>query len=288
MIVRDLFVLRFADGGSLELGRQTRVMGVLNVTPDSFSDGGRHRRLDDALRAAEEMQRGGAEIVDVGGESTRPGAAPVAAQEEARRVVPVIAAIKARLDVRVSVDTMKAEVASRAIDAGADLINDVSAFRDPEMLPVLASHGVPAVAMHMRGTPATMQSDTRYGDLLGEVVESLAAAASRAAVAGLTDDKIMVDPGIGFGKSVAGNLAILEQLARLKRVGRPILVGASRKRFIGEVLGLPVEQRLEGSLAVATFASAQGAHVIRAHDVNATSRAVRMIDAIRAHRGASD
>jgi len=288
MVDRKLFALRFADGESLELGRRTRVMGILNVTPDSFSDGGRHASLDDAVRAAEAMAEGGADFIDVGGESTRPGADPVSADEESRRIVPVIEGIKARLQVRISADTMKGRVALRAIEAGADMINDVSGLRDPSMLPALASSGVPAVTMHMRGTPRTMQSATRYDDLMGAVVDFLARSVEAAATAGVTDDKIVVDPGIGFGKSVAGNLAILEQLARLKRVGRPILVGASRKGFIGEVFGLPVEQRLEGSLAVATFASAQGAHIVRVHDVTGTSRAVRMIDAIREHARSSD
>jgi dihydropteroate synthase len=281
MLERNEFTLTFADGGRLELGRRTRVMGVLNITPDSFSDGGRHLEPAAALATATAMVDGGADILDVGGESTRPGAAPVDAEQEIRRILPVIEGIKARLDVRVSVDTMKAAVARRALEAGADMVNDVSGFQDPEMLPLIGARGVPTVVMHMRGTPRTMQGDTRYRDLMGTITGFLEDAVASALSAGVSGDRIIVDPGIGFGKSTDGNLEILEQLAKLTRVGRPILVGASRKNFIGEVLQQPVEDRLEGSLAVAAFASAQGAHVIRAHDVAATSRVVRMVDAIR-------
>jgi dihydropteroate synthase len=256
-------------------------MGVLNVTPDSFSDGGRHLEPAAALDSAAAMIEGGADIIDIGGESTRPGAAAVDANEEARRVLPVVEGIRRRGGVRISIDTTKAAVARRALEAGADMVNDVSGFRDPGMLPLICELDAPAVVMHMRGTPRTMQRDTRYADLMGTITGFLQDVVVSAVAAGVSDDKIIVDPGIGFGKSTAGNLAILEQLAKLKRVGLPILVGASRKNFIGEVLQLPVEQRLEGSLAVAAFASAQGAHVIRAHDVAATSRVVGMIDAIR-------
>lgn len=278
---RDDLTVRFADGGGLELGRRTRVMGVLNLTPDSFSDGGRHADAESALDAAARMCEGGADIIDVGGESTRPGAAPVPAAEECRRILPVIEGIKKRLDVRISVDTAKAEVARRALDAGADMVNDVSAFGDPEMLDLVVARGVPVALMHMRGTPRTMQQETHYDDLIGTLIGFLRDRAETAVAAGVRDDKILVDPGIGFGKSTEGNLRILHRLPALKQVGRPILIGASRKTFIGEVLDLPVDERLEGSLAVAAFASAQGAHVIRAHDVAATVRVVRMVDAIR-------
>jgi dihydropteroate synthase len=277
---RAAATLRFADGGVLRLDR-TVVMGVLNVTPDSFSDGGAHLDPGAALDAAEAMAATGACIVDVGGESTRPGADPASAEEESARVLPVIQAIKRRLDLRVSVDTMKAAVARRALDAGADLVNDVSALGDPAMLPLLVERGSPVVLMHMRGSPRTMQSDTRYDDLVGEVTGFLRQRAETAVAAGLPGDKIMVDPGIGFGKSVEGNLLLLKRLPALAQAGWPVLVGASRKAFIGAVLDLPVQDRLEGSLTVAAFAAAQGAHVIRAHDVAATVRAVRMIDAIR-------
>jgi dihydropteroate synthase len=278
---RAVYSLRFADGGTLELGPQTRVMGVLNLSPDSFSDGGLHADTASALEAAQAMAAAGAEIIDVGGESTRPGAAPVSAAQETDRVLPVIEGIKRRLEVRISIDTMKADVARQAVDAGADLINDVTALGDPAMLPLAVDRGVPVVLMHMRGSPQTMQHDTHYDDLLAELATFLRQRTETAVAAGLSDDKIMIDPGIGFGKSVEGNLTILKRLPELSRLGMPILVGASRKAFIGAVLDLPVQDRLEGSLAVAAYASAQGAHVIRAHDVAATARAVRMIDAIR-------
>jgi dihydropteroate synthase len=227
------------------------------------------------------MTEAGAGILDVGGESTRPGAAPVSPAEEADRVLPVIEGIQRHLAVRVSVDTMKAEVARQALDAGASLVNDVTALSDPAMLPLLVERGAPVVLMHMRGTPRTMQRDTSYGNLIGELCEFLRLRAESAVAAGLSGDKIMIDPGIGFGKSVEGNLTILRRLPELARLGKPILIGASRKSFIGAVLDLPVQDRLEGGLAVAAFASAQGAHVVRAHDVDATVRVVRMIDAIR-------
>jgi dihydropteroate synthase len=256
-------------------------MGVINVTPDSFSDGGHHLEPRAALEAAAAMLKAGAGILDVGGESTRPGAAPVGASEEADRVLPVIEGIRRHLALPISVDTMKAEVARQALDAGAGLVNDVSALSDPGMLPLLVERRAPVVLMHMRGTPRTMQRDTAYGDLLGELLEFLRLRVESAVAAGLSGDKIMVDPGIGFGKSVEGNLAILKRLPELARLGKPIVIGASRKSFIGAVLDRPVRDRLEGGLAVAAFCSAQGAHVVRTHDVDATVRAVRMIDAIR-------
>lgn len=281
MIDRTEFSLRFADGGRLALGPSTQVMGILNLTPDSFSDGGRLASVAQVLETAADMVDAGAAILDVGGESTRPGARPVGAGEEARRVLPAIEALKRQGGVRISVDTMKAVVARQALDAGADLVNDVSALRDPDMLPLIRRRGVPVVLTHMRGTPATMQRDTAYADVTETVRAFLEDRVATAVTSGVSGDKIIVDPGIGFGKAYSGNLAILRQLPRLKELGQPILVGASRKSFVGAVLGLPAEQRLEAGLAVAAFASAQGAHIIRTHDVRATVRAVRMIDAIR-------
>jgi dihydropteroate synthase len=278
---RPAYTIRYADGATLELSDRTRVMGVLNITPDSFSDGGRHAETEAALLAAAGMNEAGVDIIDVGGESTRPGAPDITASEEAARVLPVIRGIKSRLGVRISVDTMKADVARQALDAGADMINDVSGLSDPAMLPLIVERGVPVVLMHMRGSPRTMQQETRYDDLLGELTVFLRDRAESAVAAGLPGDKIIVDPGIGFGKSVEGNLMILERLKLLEQVGKPILIGASRKSFIGAVLDRLVDDRLEGSLAVAAYASAAGAHIIRAHDVEATVRVVRMIDAIR-------
>ncbi len=278
---RSGFEIRFADGGVLALGAVTRVMGILNVTPDSFADGGRYVEPAQAVDAAARMTDEGADLIDVGGESTRPGADPVAPDVEIARVVPVIEAIRARSTVRLSIDTSKAEVARAALDAGADMVNDVSALGDPAMLGLLRERRVPAVLMHMRGTPRTMQADTRYRDVMGEVAAFLGSAVECTVEAGISEGKILVDPGLGFGKSAAGNLSILRRLAALARIGRPILVGASRKSFVGSVLDLPVEERLEASLAVAALAAAHGAHVIRAHDVRATVRVVRMVDAVR-------
>ncbi len=273
--------LTFADGAAMSLGLRTRVMGVLNVTPDSFSDGNRYPDLPSALETAQRMVDGGADIIDVGGESTRPGADPVDETEEISRVIPVVEGVKKALTVRVSVDTRKASVAQRAIDAGADMINDVSTLHDRAMLPLLRETRTPVVLMHMRGVPRTMQRATRYDNIVSEVFGFLQDCADTAASAGLADDKILIDPGIGFGKSAAGNMTLLNELPVLAQIGRPILIGASRKSFIGTVLDLPVEDRLEGSLAIAAFAAAQGAHMVRAHDVRATLRVVRMIDAIR-------
>jgi dihydropteroate synthase len=277
---RTEFALAFADGETIDLTRETRVMGIVNVTPDSFS-GGSTLRPESAVETAARMVADGADFIDVGGESTRPGASPVSEDEEVRRVVPTIRAIKRDLDVRVSVDTTKPNVARLAIDAGADLVNDVSAFSDPVMLAVIRDARIPAIVMHRRGTPKTMQRDTEYVDLLSSVVGFLRKTLERAVALGISDDKILVDPGLGFGKSAEGNLRILRELPTLRSVGRPLVIGGSRKSFIGAALDLTVDERLEGSLAVAAHAAWHGVHVIRAHDVAATKRTTRMIDAIR-------
>jgi dihydropteroate synthase len=278
---RDVHVVPFADGKGLRLGERTAVVGIVNVTPDSFSDGGVFFDPADAIAAAREMVAEGADIIDVGGESTRPGADPVDEIEEMRRVLPVVEAIKNETSARVSVDTVKASVAARAIDKGADLINDVTALSDPEMPPLLAESGVPVILMHMRGTPRTMQSDTSYDNLIDELIVFLRGSVQKAVEAGVANDRIIVDPGIGFGKSASGSLRILRELPTLREVGRPILIGASRKSFIGASLDLPVTERLEASLGIASLAAWQGAHLVRVHDVRETVRAVRMIDAVR-------
>jgi dihydropteroate synthase len=264
----------------VDLSSETRVMGILNLTPDSFSDGGRVASPEAAVDIAARMVDDGADFVDVGGESTRPGASPLAADEEIRRVVPAIRAIKSRLKVRLSIDTMKADVARLAIESGADMVNDVSAFSDPGMLAVVRDARVPVIVMHMRGTPGTMQENTLYDDLMSSIVAFLRERVEAAVAAGLPGDRILVDPGLGFGKSAAGSLRILRELHTLRSVGRPLVIGASRKSFIGAALDLPVTQREEGSLAAAGYAAGHGAHVIRAHDVLKTKRTTRMIDAI--------
>ncbi len=280
MVERPDHSLRFADGTTLPLGRRTCVLGILNTTPDSFSDGGLHAGLDAALAAAQRMESEGADWIDIGGESTRPGAVEVEIDEEIRRVVPVIEGLRRRSAIRISIDTRKAAVAEAALDAGADVINDVSALSDPGMAALAARRGVPIVLMHMRGTPETMQGDTRYGDVTDEVVAFLGDRANAARNAGVADDRIVLDPGIGFGKSAAGSLRLLRDLAVFRRIGRPILIGASRKSFIGKVTDLDVDERLEASLAVAAHAVSQGAHLIRAHDVRPTRRAVDIMDAM--------
>jgi len=280
VVERSQYSLRFADETTLEFGRRTVVMGILNVTPDSFSDGGRFRQADEAVAAATRMESEGADIIDVGGESTRPGAPPVDVDEEIRRVVPVVTALRRRSRVRISVDTMKAKVARRALDAGADLVNDVSALADPEMLSVLAERDAPVILMHMRGAPATMQRDTRYDDLPREVASFLSDRVKTALNAGVASDRIVVDPGIGFGKSSTGSLTLLRDLPVLLQIGYPVLIGASRKSFIGATTDLGVEDRLEASLAIAAFAASSGVHAVRVHDVGATRRAVDIIDAM--------
>lgn len=258
-------------------------MGVLNVTPDSFSDGGQFFHLDQAIKRTEEMVIEGADLIDVGGESTRPGSEPVLIKEELRRVVPVIESITRRFPhVPVSIDTCKAEVAKRAIETGAQLINDVSAIRfDEAMGWVAAATKVPIILMHMRGTPKTMQQDPVYGDLIGEVRGFLWERIKKAMDMGIAEDHIIIDPGIGFGKTVEHNLTLLARLGAFTDMGYPILVGPSRKSFIGKLLdNLPVEERLEGTLASVVLAIAHGAHIVRVHDVKAVLRAIRIADAI--------
>lgn len=282
---RTKYAIKGCSGRSWELGEKTLVMGILNVTPDSFSDGGRFVGRDTAVKRGIEMAAEGADWIDVGGESTRPGASPVGVEEEMERVVPVVEALASE-GLAVSVDTMKSQVAEAALKAGAEIINDVSALSsDPEMGRVCAEHGAPVVLMHMRGTPATMQKETRYGDLVGEVYGYLSEAIERAMEAGIAGDKIIVDPGIGFGKSVEGNLELVRRLAEFRSLGCPILVGASRKSFIGAVTGAGEGERLSGSLAVAAVAIMNGASVIRAHDVRASKEAALAADAVRSSGG---
>lgn len=265
------------------------VMAILNVTPDSFSDGGRFfgrglPETDAAVEAGLLAAEDGADIIDVGGESTRPGAAPVSVGEELARVLPVVEAL-AQGEVPVSIDTRHAEVARACLEAGAAVVNDVSGFRDPEMERVAAASDCGLVVMHMLGEPATMQEAPAYGDVLAEVARYLRARAEALEDAGVAPERIAIDPGIGFGKTVEHNLALLHRLPELAALGYPVLVGVSRKRFIGAVLGGEPRERLEGSLAAAVYALAKGASVVRAHDVAATVKAVRMVAAIEAEAG---
>ena len=270
--------------GRLELSRRVHVMGIVNVTPDSFSDGGKHFETGAAVEAGLRMIEEGADILDIGGESTRPGSDAVSEEEERRRVVPVIARLREKTDAPVSIDTRKAAVARSALDAGADIVNDVSALRDdPELGSLCAERQAPVVLMHMKGAPRTMQADPQYDDLLGEVRAFFEGALVRAERAGIARSRTILDPGIGFGKTVEHNLTLVNRLDAFAGLGRPLLVGASRKSFIGRTLGVhsPAD-RLEGTLAVTALAVARGARIVRVHDVKQNVRAVRMAEAVLA------
>jgi dihydropteroate synthase len=266
------------NGGPLPL-----IMGVLNTTPDSFSDGGRFLSVDAALIRAREMIAQGADIIDVGGESTRPGAEPVDATSEMRRVLPVIEALASGSRAVISVDTTKASVAREAVRLGACIINDVSAMTaDPAMAATVRDTGAGVVLMHMRGNPRTMQDNPQYADVTGEVARWLAARIAAAAAAGIAPEAVAVDPGIGFGKTVTHNAELISGLARIADLGRPVLAGMSRKRFIGALAGVPdAGGRLAGSLAALACAVLQGATILRVHDVAESVQAARVAAAIR-------
>lgn len=255
------------------------VMGIVNVTPDSFSDGGLYLDPALAIKHGEDLVALGADVIDVGGESTRPGAQPVSVGEELRRVVPVVRELSARPGVVVSIDTTKAAVAAAALDAGATIVNDVSAGRfDPEILSVVADAGAGYIAMHMLGEPRTMQSAPRYDDVVGEVGAFLVERLEVAHAAGIADEACMADPGIGFGKTAEHNRTLLAELPRLMElVGVPILVGASRKSFIGALLGLDVGERDEATLAITVWAFESGAAMVRVHDVRGASQVARLL-----------
>ncbi len=274
-------------GRVLDLSRRPHIMGVLNVTPDSFSDGGRYLDPQLALRRAEQLIEEGADIIDIGGESTRPGADPVSLSEELGRVLPVVEGLSSPEGVIISVDTYKSQVAQRAIDAGAHLINDPSGLRfDSQMAQVIARAGAGLVIMHIKGKPKDMQVNPQYDDLMGEIYSWLDQGAQLALQAGVARERIVVDPGIGFGKRPQDNLVILRRLDELKGLGYPILIGPSRKSFIGEVLGLPVEDRLEGTAAAVALGVAKGAKILRVHDVKGLGRVARMAYAIAEADGA--
>jgi dihydropteroate synthase len=257
-------------------------MGILNVTPDSFADGGQHDAADTAVARIAAVAAQGASICDIGAESTRPGAAPVGADEELRRLAPVFTAMRSgSISVPISIDTRHAVTAAAALDAGAVLVNDVSAGGDPDMLPLVADRGAGICLMHMRGDPQTMQDDPRYDDVVGEVAAFLEARLAAAVDAGVPDDAVLLDPGIGFGKSLDHNVALLSALPRLAAIGRPLVVGASRKGVIGQITGREVVDRLPGSLGAALAAVAGGASVVRVHDVAATVDALAVFQAIR-------
>ena len=266
---------------------QPIVMGILNVTPDSFSDGGRHSSLPAAIERAQQMAAEGAAIIDVGGESTRPGAAEVAADEELRRVIPVIERLAETLRVPISVDTRKPEVMRAAIAAGASMVNDVGALTAPGAIDAVADSGVGLCLMHRQGEPRTMQQAPRYADVLAEVRGFLRERVARCTGAGIARDRIAVDPGFGFGKTLYHNLALLRGLSQIAADGLPVLAGLSRKRMIVELTGRNDDDRLAGSLALATLAALYGARIVRAHDVGPTVAALRIVAAAVADQGSA-
>ncbi|MHB8894211.1 MAG: dihydropteroate synthase [Candidatus Geothermincolia bacterium] len=274
--------VRFIPVGdrSLEVGGRTLVMGIVNVTPDSFSDGGQFYDLEAARLHALEMAAAGADIIDIGGESTRPGADPVTAEEEERRTVPLIESLAAEIDVPISIDTYKASIAEKALDAGASIVNDVSALRmDGDLAPLIAQRRVPVIIMHMQGEPRNMQENPTYDDVVGDISRFLLERAAYAVELGVDEGSIMIDPGIGFGKTVEHNLEILRRLEELRSLGYPVVLGTSRKRFIGSVLGRDVGDRTMGTAATVAFAIARGVDIVRVHDVREMIEVVKMADA---------
>ncbi len=269
---------------TLPLGTRTIVMGILNITPDSFYDGGRYASAEAAVRCALEMAKNGADIIDIGGESTRPDARPVGAEEEARRIRPVVKALVESGSVPVSIDTRRATVAREMLELGAHMINDVSGLAFDEAMPgVVSDHSVPVVIMHMRGTPADMQSFTDYEDVVTDVRRELAERVEAAETAGVRPENIVIDPGIGFSKTAEQCLELIARLNELLDLDKPILVGPSRKSFIGKTLGLGPEDRLEATIASCIVGVSKGAAVVRVHDVKSVSRALRMFEGLRGH-----
>jgi len=274
------FRLNF-KGHTVQLGKKMLIMGVLNVTPDSFYDGRRYSNSKQAVERALQMVEEGADIIDIGGESSRPGSNPVEEREELERVIPVIKKLASRINAPISIDTYKAGVAKRAINVGASMVNDISALRmDEKMANIVRSSGVPVCLMHMQGTPRNMQKNPRYRDVVSEIFTFLRERIEFCEQAGIDMERTIVDPGIGFGKTVLHNLEILKNLDQFKSLGRPIMIGVSRKSFIGKVLRLEPEERLEGSLASAIWCMMKGASILRVHDVRETKRAVTMVEAI--------
>jgi dihydropteroate synthase len=269
----------------LELSSRTHLMGILNVTPDSFSDGGQFSKPQDAVRQGIRMAEQGADIIDVGGESTRPGSDPITIEEELSRVIPVIEELSKRIDVPISIDTYRSEVAERVLDAGAGMINDISALRfDFRMRKIAAERQVPIVLMHIKGTPKNMQENPYYDDLIKEITNYLHESIQLGKDAGIRKENIIIDPGIGFGKRLQDNLNILKNLKKLFILDCPILVGPSRKSFIGRILDLPVEERLEGSLAALAVSIMNGANIVRVHDVKESRRVADLVDAVAGTR----
>lgn len=259
----------------------TRIMGIVNVTPDSFSGDGVGDSIDKAIERTLRCEKDGADIIDIGGESTRPGAEPVDEKTEMNRVIPVIMELKDKLKIPISIDSRKPSVAKAAIEAGAQIVNDVGGLFDREMINLCAREGVPVIAMHMKGTPQTMQIAPHYDDVVGEVMQYLSNRVDDAVAAGIEKSQIAIDPGIGFGKRLEDNLDLIRRIGEFKTLGQPICLGVSRKSFIGKITSLTVEQRLEGSIAAACIGAWNGADIIRCHDVRETKLALQVVDAIK-------
>jgi dihydropteroate synthase len=268
--------------GTMDARGRTLLMGIINVTPDSFYDGGKRLDPNRAVADGIGLIEAGADVIDIGGESTRPGAGAVSLAEELQRVLPVIQGLRQNVNVPISIDTYKAQVAQAALSEGADIVNDISALRfDPQMAVLVAAEKVPVVIMHMQGTPQTMQAEPCYNNVLREVQDFLTTQVHFAIEAGVERENIIIDPGIGFGKTLDHNLTLFRGLPALASMGQPLLLGASRKTFIGKILGVEPDERLEGSLAAAVAAVFGGAHILRVHDVKETRKAIRVADAIR-------
>ena len=262
-------------------GEETGIMGIINVTPDSFSDGGKYANVEAAVMRAKQMVSDGADIIDIGGESSRPGAEPITANEECRRVIPVVQALAEQFQIPISVDTYKAKVAREALSAGACVINDITALHgDPNMCQIIADAQAGVILMHMQGVPATMQKAPTYQNVVAEVHAWLTEVASQAVDRGIDSSRIMIDPGIGFGKTFDHNLEILRHLMQFRGIGYPMLVGVSRKKFIGRILDLPVHQREEGTAATVAWSIINGANVVRVHDVAKMKQVAQVIDTI--------
>ena len=262
-------------------GEETGIMGIINVTPDSFSDGGKYANVEAAVMRAKQMVADGADIIDIGGESSRPGAEPITANEECRRVIPVVQALAEQFQIPISVDTYKAKVAREALSAGACVINDITALHgDPNMCQIVADAQAGVILMHMQGVPATMQKTPTYQNVVAEVHAWLTEVASQAVDRGIDSSRIMIDPGIGFGKTFDHNLEILRHLMQFRGIGYPMLVGVSRKKFIGRILDLPVHQREEGTAATVAWSIINGANVVRVHDVAKMKQVAQVIDII--------
>ena len=273
---------RGRHGKLLELGEKTVVCGILNITPDSFFDGGLYNNKRKAIERARQLVHEGAEMLDIGGASSRPGADPVAADEERKRIMPVLEALVDEVDILISVDTYRSQIAKEALEIGVDIINDITSLgEDPDMAYVVAESGAGMVLMHMQGSPSTMQKNPKYDDVIAEISSFLQEAFNTAAASGIDKDKIAIDPGIGFGKRPEHNLEIIRRLSELRDLGQPIFIGVSRKSIIGDVLNLPLDERIEGTAALVACSIMNGANIVRVHDVKYMSRVARMADAIR-------